>query len=123
MNRFPDRAWEIAADHYERCGHGVATDELRQAVEAQADIRIFDWGVIVVVPPNMLDVYVYPEAQNKKLARPAMEAVLKELLEKNGKVESSIHKDNKPSLRLAELYGFVKVGEDGDDILLEKYRE
>lgn len=123
MNKFPDRAWQIAAEHYERCGHGQATEELRHAAETLSDIRVFDWGVIQIVPPNMFDVYIYPEFQNKKVARAAMEGVMNELLEKNEKIESSIHKDNKPSLRLAELYGFVKVGEDGDDILLEKYRE
>lgn len=107
---------------YERT-YGPAPEGLREAVEEQADdVRVYEWGVIVVVK-NTLDVFVYPEFQNKRVARDAMNEVVAELLAKHEKVESSIHKDNVRSLRLAELYGFVKVGEDGDDILLEKYRE
>ena len=114
-----DDVWVVIVETLKKYKGIELLQEHRKRIEALAEIRPFDGGV-VVIRDNEFDIFVTPQRRGKWPIKKIVKETVENLISKYGKAVVSIHKENKPSMRLAIGLGFVPVSESGCVVRLEK---
>lgn len=117
--KLPDDVWQVVADYlFERRGI-VAPPALRDWVENNLDVTLFDGGVLLA-QGNEFDLFVVPAKRGKWRIRSVIGDFLNQMLKKHEKIVVKIYEDNAPSLRLAKGFGFMETARENGMIRLEK---
>ena len=117
--RLPDEVWQVIKDHLLQYKNVVASDSLRQSIELQTDIELFDGGAFVAIG-NEFDLFVTPAKRGRWRIRSVIGGYLDRMGRKHGKIVARIDERNMPSLRLAQHFKFYEVSRENGVIRLEK---
>jgi len=116
--KLPDDVWQVICDYLLERRGVVAPPGLREWVEDNLDITLFDGGAFVA-KDNEFDLFVVPERRGRWNIRGQVTKFLSTMGRKHGTIVAKIYADNSASLRLAHHFGFKEASRDGDLIKLE----
>lgn len=119
MRLLSDDVWQVIKDHLLRYKGFEAPGELRDALEQNTDIELFDGGVFIAIG-NEFDLFVVPEKRGRWRIRSVIGDYLDRMGRIHGKIVARIDERNTPSLRLARHFGFREVSRENGVIRLEK---
>lgn len=119
MRLLSDAVWQVIKDYLIYQGYEVS-NSLRDYLEKNADIEVFDGGVFIA-DGNEFDLFVIPEKRGRWRIRSVITDYLDRMGCKYGKIVARIDQRNAPSLRLARHFGFNEVSRENGVIRLEKY--
>ena len=117
--KLPDDVWQVIRDHLRAYKGFEAPDGLKDALEQNTQIELFDGGAFVAVG-NEFDLFVVPERRGRWRIRSVVGNYLDQMGRLHGKIAARIDERNTPSLRLARHFGFHEVGRENGVIRLEK---
>jgi len=117
--KLPDDVWQVIKDHLRTYKKREVPDELKEVLEANADIELFDGGAFVAIG-NEFDLFVVPEKRGRWRIRSVFGGYLDRMGQLHGKIVARIDERNIPSLRLARHFGFQEVSRENGVIRLEK---
>lgn len=116
--KLPDDVWQVIKDHLLKYKGYEAPDDLRDKLEKNTDIELFDGGVFVAVG-NEFDLFVVPEKRGRWRIRSVLKNYLDKMGRTHGKIVVRINEHNMPSLRLARGFGFKEISRENGTIRLE----
>ena len=116
--KLPDDVWQVIKDHLLKYKGYEAPDDLRDKLEKNTDIELFDGGAFVAVG-NEFDLFVVPEKRGKWRIRSVLKNYLDKMGRTHGKIVVRINEQNTPSLRLARGFGFKEISRENGTIRLE----
>ena len=116
--KLPDDVWQVIKDHLLKYKGYEAPDDLRDKLEKNTDIELFDGGAFVAVG-NEFDLFVVPEKRGKWRIRSVLKNYLDKMGRTHGKIVVRINEHNMPSLRLARGFGFKEISRENGTIRLE----
>ena len=119
MRSLSDDVWQVIKDHLRTYKNKDVPDELRDVLEQNTDIEVFDGGVFIAVG-NEFDLCVAPEKRGRWRIRSTVGNYLDRMGAMHGKLAGRIDEGNTPSLRLAQHFGFREVSRENGVIRLEK---
>ena len=117
--KLPDDVWEVIKDHLHTYKGREAPDELKEQIESNTKIDLFDGGAFVAIG-NEFDLFVIPEKRGRWRIRSIVGEYLDRMGRLHGKIVARIDERNSPSLRLARHFGFNEVSRENGVIRLEK---
>jgi hypothetical protein len=119
--KLPDEVWEIICDTLAKYdGVDCRLPELREYVEQNAEITLFDGGAFVAIG-NEFDLFVVPQKQGKWNIRKEINNFLATMAKRHSTAIVKINTRNIKSLRLAKFFGFQACGKNQrGQIVLEK---
>jgi hypothetical protein len=117
--KLPDDVWQVIKDHLLQYKDFSAPERLREALEQNTDIELFDGGAFVAVG-NEFDLFVVPERRGRWRIRSTVNDYLDRLGRKHGRIVARIDERNAPSLRLARHFKFYEVSRENGVVRLEK---
>jgi hypothetical protein len=117
--KLPDDVWQVVKDHLLRYKGFEAPDQLRDALEQNANIELFDGGAFIAIG-NEFDLFVVPEKRGRWRIRSVFSSYLHRMGQAHSKIVVRIDERNTPSLRLARHFGFVEIDRQNGVIRLEK---
>ena len=117
--KLPDDVWRVIQDHLQTYKGFEAPDELKEVLEQNTQIELFDGGAFVAVG-NEFDLFVVPEKRGRWRIRSVVGDYLDRMGRTHGKIVARIDERNTPSLRLARHFGFHEVGRENGVIRMEK---
>ena len=116
--KLPDDVWQVIKDHLLKYKGYEAPDDLRDKLEKNTDIELFDGGAFVAVG-NEFDLFVVPEKRGRWRIRSVLKNYLDKMGRTHGKIVVRINEHNMPSLRLARGFGFKEISRENGTIRLE----
>jgi GNAT superfamily N-acetyltransferase len=116
--KLPDDVWQVIKDHLLKYKGYEAPDDLRDKLEKNTDIELFDGGAFVAVG-NEFDLFVVPEKRGRWRIRSVLKNYLDKMGRTHGKIVVRINEQNTPSLRLARGFGFKEISRENGTIRLE----
>jgi hypothetical protein len=116
--KLPDDVWQVIKDHLLKYKGYEAPDDLRDKLEKNTDIELFDGGAFVAVG-NEFDLFVVPEKRGRWRIRTTIGNYLDKMGRTHGKIVVRINEQNTPSLRLARGFGFKEISRENGTIRLE----
>jgi hypothetical protein len=116
--KLPDDVWQVIKDHLLKYKGYEAPDDLRDKLEKNTDIELFDGGAFVAVG-NEFDLFVVPEKRGHWRIRSVLKNYLDKMGRTHGKIVVRINEHNMPSLRLARGFGFKEISRENGTIRLE----
>ena len=116
--KLPDDVWQVIKDHLLKYKGYEAPDGLRDKLEKNTDIELFDGGAFVAVG-NEFDLFVIPEKRGRWRIRSVLKNYLDKMGRTHGKIVVRINEHNMPSLRLARGFGFKEISRENGTIRLE----
>ena len=116
--KLPDDVWQVIKDHLLKYKGYEAPDDLRDKLEKNTDIELFDGGAFVAVG-NEFDLFVVPEKRGRWRIRSVLKNYLDKMGRTHGKIVLRINEHNMPSLRLARGFGFKEISRENGTIRLE----
>ena len=116
--KLPDDVWQVIKDHLLKYKGYEAPDDLRDKLEKNTDIELFDGGAFVAVG-NEFDLFVVPEKRGRWRIRSVLKNYLDKMGRTHGKIVVRINEQNMPSLRLARGFGFKEISRENGTIRLE----
>jgi len=116
--KLPDDVWQVIKDHLLKYKGYEAPDDLRDKLEKNTDIELFDGGSFVAVG-NEFDLFVVPEKRGRWRIRSVLKNYLDKMGRTHGKIVVRINEHNMPSLRLARGFGFKEISRENGTIRLE----
>lgn len=116
--KLPDDVWQVIKDHLLKYKGYEAPDDLRDKLEKNTDIELFDGGAFVAVG-NEFDLFVIPEKRGRWRIRSVLKNYLDKMGRTHGKIVVRINEHNMPSLRLARGFGFKEISRENGTIRLE----
>lgn len=116
--KLPDDVWQVIKDHLLKYKGYEAPDDLRDKLEKNTDIELFDGGAFVAVG-NEFDLFVVPEKRGRWRIRTVLKNYLDKMGRTHGKIVVRINEQNTPSLRLARGFGFKEISRENGTIRLE----
>jgi hypothetical protein len=116
--KLPDDVWQVIKDHLLKYKGYEAPDDLRDKLEKNTDIELFDGGAFVAVG-NEFDLFVVPEKRGRWRIRSVLKNYLDKMGRTHGKIVVRIDEHNMPSLRLARGFGFKEISRENGTIRLE----
>lgn len=116
--KLPDDVWQVIKDHLLKYKGYEAPDDLRDKLEKNTAIELFDGGAFVAVG-NEFDLFVVPEKRGRWRIRSVLKNYLDKMGRTHGKIVVRINEHNMPSLRLARGFGFKEVSRENGTIRLE----
>lgn len=116
--KLPDDVWQVIKDHLLKYKGYEAPDDLRDKLEKNTDIELFDGGAFVAVG-NEFDLFVVPEKRGRWRIRSVLKNYLDKMGRTHGKIVVRINEHNVPSLRLARGFGFKEISRENGTIRLE----
>lgn len=116
--KLPDDVWQVIKDHLLKYKGYEAPDDLRDELEKNTDIELFDGGAFVAVG-NEFDLFVVPEKRGRWRIRSVLKNYLDKMGRTHGKIVVRINEHNMPSLRLARGFGFKEISRENGTIRLE----
>lgn len=116
--KLPDDVWQVIKDHLLKYKGYEAPDDLRDRLEKNTDIELFDGGAFVAVG-NEFDLFVVPEKRGRWRIRSVLKNYLDKMGRTHGKIVVRINEHNMPSLRLARGFGFKEISRENGTIRLE----
>ena len=116
--KLPDDVWQVIKDHLLKYKGYEAPDDLRDQLEKNTDIELFDGGAFVAVG-NEFDLFVVPEKRGRWRIRSVLKNYLDKMGRTHGKIVVRINEHNMPSLRLARGFGFKEISRENGTIRLE----
>ena len=116
--KLPDDVWQVIKDHLLKYKGYEAPDDLRDKLEKNTDIELFDGGAFVAVG-NEFDLFVVPEKRGRWRIRSVLKNYLDKMGRTHGKIVVRINEQNSPSLRLARGFGFKEISRENGTIRLE----
>ena len=119
MRSLSDDVWQVIKDHLRTYKNKDVPDALRDVLEQNTDIEVFDGGVFIAVG-NEFDLFVAPEKRGRWRIRSTVGNYLDRMGAMHGKIAVRIDEGNTPSLRLAQHFGFREVSRENGVIRLEK---
>jgi hypothetical protein len=117
--KLPDDVWQVIRDHLRTYKGFEASDELKGALEQNAQIELFDGGAFIAVG-NEFDLFVVPEKRGRWRIRSVIGDYLDRMGRLHGKIVARIDERNTPSLRLARHFGFYEISRENGVVRLEK---
>lgn len=117
--KLPDDVWKVIKDHLFAYKGRQAPEELRDWLEANTVIDLFDGGAFVAMG-NEFDLFVVPEKRGRWRIRSTVNNYLDRMGRIHGKIIARIDARNSPSLRLAQHFGFNEISRENGVIRLEK---
>jgi hypothetical protein len=116
--KLPDDVWQVIKDHLLKYKGYEAPDDLRDKLEKNTVIELFDGGAFVAVG-NEFDLFVIPEKRGRWRIRSVLKNYLDKMGRTHGKIVVRINEHNMPSLRLARGFGFKEISRENGTIRLE----
>ena len=116
--KLPDDVWQVIKDHLLKYKGYEAPDDLRDKLEKNTDIELFDGGAFVAMG-NEFDLFVVPEKRGRWRIRSVLKNYLDKMGRTHGKIVVRINEHNMPSLRLARGFGFKEISRENGTIRLE----
>jgi hypothetical protein len=116
--KLPDDVWQVIKDHLLKYKGYEAPDDLRDKLEKNTVIELFDGGAFVAVG-NEFDLFVVPEKRGRWRIRSVLKNYLDKMGRTHGKIVVRINEHNMPSLRLARGFGFKEISRENGTIRLE----
>ena len=116
--KLPDDVWQVIKDHLLKYKGYEAPDDLRDKLEKNTNIELFDGGAFVAVG-NEFDLFVVPEKRGRWRIRSVLKNYLDKMGRTHGKIVVRINEHNMPSLRLARGFGFKEISRENGTIRLE----
>ena len=116
--KLPDDVWQVIKDHLLKYKGYEAPDDLRDKLEKNTAIELFDGGAFVAVG-NEFDLFVVPEKRGRWRIRSVLKNYLDKMGRTHGKIVVRIDEHNMPSLRLARGFGFKEISRENGTIRLE----
>lgn len=116
--KLPDDVWQVIKDHLLKYKGYEAPDDLRDKLEKNTDIELFDGGAFIAVG-NEFDLFVVPEKRGRWRIRSVLKNYLDKMGRTHGKIVVRINEHNMPSLRLARGFGFKEISRENGTIRLE----
>jgi len=119
--KLPDDVWEVICDTLVKFdGIDCRSPELREYIEKNAQITLFDGGAFVA-DGNEFDLFVVPERRGKWNIKKEINSFLATMAERYPVAIVKISERNTRSLRLARFFGFKDRQKDNrGKIVLEK---
>lgn len=110
--KLPDNVWEVICDTLAIFdGIECRSPELREYIEENAQITLFDGGAFIA-DGNEFDLFVVPERRGKWNIRKEINKFLATMAERHDVVTVKISERNTRSLRLARFFGFKDCQKD-----------
>ena len=119
MTKISDEIWAVIKEYRETVLNKQSPDILRQLLERNTEIEVFDGGVFIAFD-NEFDLFVLPEKRGRWRIRSIVSDYLNRMMQKHGTIVARIDERNTPSLRLALHFGFNEVSKENGVIRLEK---